>query len=97
MNHTETTLLKIFMVDKKVDHIWMPAATGTMYPIPLIPADMLYLENFAWFDYVRPKDKDDIFVWIPKKEGLELKKSVQRKAPKQKLSDVQKKVANKEQ
>lgn len=90
MNHTETTLLKLYMKNKKVDHIWMPAATGTMYPIPLIPADMLYLENFAWFDYIRPTDKNDIFNWRPKKAGTELKKSIQRTAPKQKLSDIKK-------
>lgn len=91
MNHTETTLLKLYMKDRKVDRIWMPAATGTMYPIPLIPQNMLYLENFAWFDYIRPLDKDDIFEWRPKKAGTELKKSIQRTAPKQKLSDIRKK------
>lgn len=91
MNHTETTLLKLFLKDRKVDRIWMPAASGTMYPVPLIPPEMLYLENFAWFDYIRPLDKNDIFDWRPKKAGTELKKSVVRKAPKQKLSDVKNK------
>lgn len=95
MNHTETTLMKLFFKDKKVDRVWMPAATGTMYPIPLIPPTELYLENFAWFDYIRPLDKDDIFEWRPKKEGTELKKSIQRTAPKQKLSDIQKKTKTK--
>ncbi len=90
MNHTETTLLKIFLTDRKVDRIWMPAATGTMYPIPLIPQNMLYLENFAWFDYIRPLNKDDIFEWRPKKAGSELKESVRHAAPKQKLSDIKK-------
>ena len=91
MNHTETTLLKLFMKDRKVDRIWMPAATGTMYPIPLIPPEALYLANFAWFDYIRPLDKDDIFNWRGKKAGAELKKSIQRKAPKQKLDDIKNK------
>ena len=54
LNHTETSLLKMFLKERKVDHIWMPAATGIMYPIPLIPPEALYLQNFAWFDYVRP-------------------------------------------
>ena len=91
MNHTETTLLKLYMKDRKVDHIWMPAATGTMYPIPLIPANMLYLSNFAWFDYIRPQHKDDLFEWRPKKSGSELRKTVQRAAPKQKLSEIMQK------
>ena len=90
MNHTETTLLKMFLTERKVDHIWMPAATGTMYPIPLIPPEMLYLQNFAWFDYIRPLSKDDIFEWRSKKVGSELKESVRHAAPKQRLSDIKK-------
>ena len=90
LNHTETSLLKMFVKERKVDHIWMPAATGIMYPIPLIPADALYLQNFAWFDYIRPLDKNDLFVWRPKKAGTELKESVRHSAPKQKLSDIKK-------
>jgi hypothetical protein len=88
MNHIETTLLHLNLKNRKVDRIWMPAAQGTMYPVPLIPPSILYLENFAWFDYIRPQNKDDIFEWRPKKVGTELKKSIQREAPKQKLNDV---------
>ena len=90
LNHTETSLLKMFVKDKKVDHIWMPAATGIMYPIPLIPPDALYLQNFAWFDYIRPRDRYDIFEWRPKEAGTELKESVRHSAPKQKLDDIRK-------
>lgn len=88
MNYTETTQLKLFMEHRRVDHIWMPAATGTMFPIPLIPANKLYLDNFAWFDYIRPTDKNDIFEWRSKHAGSELKQSIQRSAPRQKLSDI---------
>lgn len=91
LNHTETSLLKMYVKDRKVDHIWMPAATGIMYPIPLIPDNMYYLQNFAWFDYIRPVDKNDIFEWRPKKAGSELKESIRHSAPKQKLSDIKKK------
>ena len=90
MNYTETALLKLFIEHRRVDHIWMPAATGVMYPIPLIPANKLYLSNFAWFDYIRPYDKTDLFVWRSKKEGSGLKESVQRSAPRQKLSNIRK-------
>ena len=91
MNHTETSLLKMFVNKNQVDHIWMPAATGIMYPIPLIPADALYLQNFAWFDYIRPVDRYDLFEWRPKKAGTELKASVRHSAPRQRLSDIKKK------
>lgn len=91
MNHVETTELKLYMDDRKVQKIWMPAATGTIYPVPLIPPDQLYLENFAWFDYIRPSDKDDIFNWRTKRAGSELKESVRREAPKQRLNEISKK------
>ena len=88
MNHTESSEMKMWLTERKVNKIWMPAATGTMYPLLLIPPQKLYLDNFAWFDYIRPLDKEDIFNWRPKKAGTELKESVRHEAPKQKLENV---------
>ena len=42
----------------------MPALRG-IHLIVMIPPNRLYLSNFAWFDYIRPLNKDDIFVWRP--------------------------------
>lgn len=91
MNHTETTEMKLYLKDRQLKKIWMPGASGTLYPVPLIPPNELYLENFAWFDYIRPTDKNDIFVWRPKKGGTELKATVEHKVPLQNLSDIKKK------
>ena len=91
MNYTETSELKLFMKDRKMDKIWMPASTGVIYPIVMIPPSRLYLSNFAWFDYIRPQNKDDIFIWRPKKAGTELKASYKHKAPLQSLDDIKKK------
>lgn len=88
MNHTESTIMKMYMTQRQIDHVWMPAATGTLYPVPLIPPDKLYLPNFVWFDYIRPQNKMDIFHWRGKKEGSELKASIRREPPRQKLKDV---------
>ena len=97
MNHTESTELKMYMgEDGKVDRIWMPAATGTLYPPIMIPPEKLYLENFAWFDYIRPLNKDDIWVWRAKKEGTSLKPTVRREAPLQKIKDIKKKKKRKD-
>ena len=41
-----------------------------------IPPDKKQLEGFAWFDYVRPLSRDDIFHWRPKKSGTEIKPQV---------------------
>jgi hypothetical protein len=37
------------------------------------PAEKRFLDNFAWFDYVRPQSKDDIFNWRGKGSDMELK------------------------
>ena len=86
MNHAESSQLKAFFKDKKIQKIWMPESTHVMYNPFQIPSNQLYLENFAWFDYVRPVSKEDIFNWRPKKAGTELKESVRHAAPRQKLS-----------
>ena len=88
MNHSESTQLKLYLEERKLQKLWMPGGTCVMYPPFLVPPQELYLDNFAWFDYVRPLDKDDIFNWRPKKAGTELKESVRHTAPKQTLEDV---------
>ena len=88
MNHTETSQMNLYMKERKVEKIWMPQATGVMYNPFRVPKGEMYLENFAWFDYVRPQNKDDIFDWRPKKAGMELKESVRHTAPTQRLADL---------
>ena len=85
MNHTETTLLKLYMKDRKVQRIWMPGTTGQMYPVDQTPANMRFLENFAWFDYIRPTGPEDVFNWRGKKDGTTLKPYIRRQAPLQNL------------
>ena len=86
MIHAEGNLLKLFMANKKVQKIMFDGeAEGRLHPLALIQPKVRYLENFAWFDYIRPLNKDDIFNWRPKREGSELKKSVQRTKPKTQL------------
>ena len=88
MNHTESSEMKMWMSNRKVSRIWMPQASGTMYPLPLVPADALYLDNFAWFDYVRPLSPDDVFNWRPKTKGTELKVVERNRAPRQTLEEI---------
>ena len=73
LNYTETTELRMFMENRKMKKIWMPKAEGTLYPMSQIPPEKKFLPGYAWFDYIRPVSKKDIFVWRPKKEGMELK------------------------
>ena len=39
--------------------LFIGKSNGTMYPMDQIPPDKLRLPTFAWFDYVRPLNKDD--------------------------------------
>lgn len=95
MNHTESTEMKLFMGDnRKIRKIWMPEATGTFYPVTMIPGNMRFLENFQWFDYVRPLNPKDIFVWRGKTKGTELKTTTKRHAPLQKINDIGKNHGN---
>lgn len=89
MNYTETPEMHIFMKDKKVDKVWMQTPTGTMYPSFAIPSDKRYLPTFAWFDYIRPKNKDDIFDWKSKRADQMLKKTEKKVVPRQSLDSVQ--------
>ena len=73
LNYTETNELRMFMEQRKLSRIWMPKAEGTIYPMTQIPPGKKHLPGFAWFDYVRPLNKDDIFNWRPKRKGSELK------------------------
>ena len=88
MNYTETPEMNVFMKNKKVDKIWMSTANGVMYPPFAIPDEKRYLSGFAWFDYIRPKDKDDIFEWRSKKKEQVLQKTEKKVVPKQKLENL---------
>ena len=82
MNVSETSELSIFLENRKMKKMLMkPKTNGVFYPMDQLPADKMKLDNFAWFDYVRPLSKKDIFMWRGKKEGQGLKKSARGEAP----------------
>lgn len=82
MNVSETSQLSVYLQNQKLKKMVMsPKSNGILYPMTQIPAGKSKLENFAWFDYIRPLNKEDIFLWRGKKAGQELKKSVRGAAP----------------
>ena len=86
LNYCETDTMKMYILpNRKLQKIWMPKAQGTLYPMTQIPPGKLQLENFAWFDYIRPLNKDDIFEWRGKRGGTELKRIERQAAPLQRL------------
>ena len=81
LNYLETDTLKMFFTpERKLDHIWTCKGTATSYPLTQIPADRLKLEQFAWFEELRPVDKNDVFNWRGKGSDSKLK-VVERSAP----------------
>ncbi len=89
-NYTETSMLRMYMENRKMKRLWAPAAKGCFYVAGLAPEERTRLHNFAWFDYVRPRDKYDLFEWRPKKKGTELKPAVRHEAPLQTLKKTAK-------
>lgn len=89
MNHTETSLLKLFLEDKKIKRIWTAEADGMFYPMPFVNNKNQYLDNFAWFDYMRPRDKYDLFEWRGKAADKMLRPTTRIEVPYQKLRKKQ--------
>ena len=82
MNCSETSKLSMFLENRKLKKLAMsPKSNGTLYPMTQIPPAKMKLDNFAWFDNVRPLNKADIFNWRGKGVGQELKKSTRGAAP----------------
>lgn len=76
MNYSEGGLLKMYLKDRKMERgVFVGKTTGTAYPLDQIPGEKSKLPSFVWFDYIRPKNKEDIFEWRGKKAGEALKKS----------------------
>ena len=66
-NYQETSELRMFLKDRKLESVWTPKTSGTMYPLNQIPDDRIRLHGFMWYDDVRPKNRYDIFNWRGKK------------------------------
>lgn len=94
MNVSETSKLDIYLVNQQLDKMVMsPKSNGTLYPMNQIPPGTDRLENFVWFDYIRPLNKEDIFNWRAKKVSDQLKKNTREpvELPNQYLFDSKKK------
>ena len=68
MNETKSGFLTIWVKDNKLDKlkIW-PSPVGSMTPIPDLKPDQKMLKDFYWFDYLRPKNRDDIYEVVKRK------------------------------
>lgn len=76
LNYSEGSFLRMLLKERKMERgTFIGKTTGTAYPLDQIPADKYRLPTFVWFDYVRPRNKQDIFVWRGKRADQQLQKS----------------------
>lgn len=74
MNTTTSGRIIAYMKDRKVERVVVPKdSKGVFYPMSQRPEEKRFLDSFAWFDYVRPLSKWDIFNWRGKGGDKELK------------------------
>lgn len=86
LNYMETDTMKMYLSpERQLRKIWANKSVGTFYPISQVPPSKNKLPNFVWFDDIRPKDKNDIYVWRGKGQGHELKVIKRHAAPLQTL------------
>lgn len=85
-NYLETARFFMTMEKRKLVRLWAPAAKGCFYPLGGAPRSETYLDNFAWFDYIRPQDADDLLLWRGKSDDMRLRARKRRTAPLQRFS-----------
>lgn len=68
LNETKSGFLTIWVKENKLDKlkIW-PNPVGSLTPIPDLKPEQKTLKDFYWYDYLRPKNKDDIYTVVKKK------------------------------
>ncbi|MEY8721685.1 OstA-like protein [Bacteroides stercorirosoris] len=76
LNYAEGSFLRMLLKERRMEKgAFIGKANGTLFPMDQIPADKYKLPPFVWFDYIRPRNKEDIFEWRGKKAGEQLQKS----------------------
>ena len=69
--NTESSFLTAWFDGKQIEKMIMwPEVTGTVTPLYLARKSIYYLSNFHWYEALRPKNKDDIFVIPPEMDAL---------------------------
>jgi hypothetical protein len=86
LNYVESDTMRMFVSPtRQLERIWMPKAQGTLYPMTQIPPGKDKLDVFEWFDDLRPRSPEDVFVWRGKPAGSALKVLKRHAAPLQTL------------
>lgn len=64
VNKAQSTDIRIYLEDKAVNKItFLKKPQATLYPLEQIKSDELILNGFNWRSAIRPKNKEEIFIW----------------------------------
>ena len=76
LNTLKSGFLTIWVLDNQLEKlkVW-PKPIGTLTPIPDLKPDQKMLKDFYWYDYLRPKDKNDIYQVVKRKVSEAPKRS----------------------
>ena len=76
MNTSESSNLTAYFKERTVNRVVITGhSNGIMYPMEKIDEKKMFLNNFSWFDRIRPFDALDVFFWRGKNEGEKLRVS----------------------
>jgi len=89
LNYAETDTMRLYLSkERKLQRVWMrPNPVGVLFPMTQIPSDRYLLREFAWFEELRPIDKDDVFIWRGKSDENKLKEVKRSEAPLQRFDE----------
>lgn len=86
LNYLEAAKMRAYLDEKRLQKLLcLPSPQATTYPLGMAPPERTKLNGFAWFEWIRPKDKYDIFEWRSKGDANKLKEIPRRNAPMQTL------------
>ena len=76
MNTTEGPSLTAYFQMRQVNKLVVYGqSNGVLYPMDQIDSNKMYLPEFNWFDWIRPRDPEDVFYWRGKRIDQQLRKS----------------------
>ncbi len=68
MNETKSSYMTIWVKENKIEKLLLwPSPQGMLTPIPDLRPEQKTLKDFYWYDYMRPRDKDDIYNAVKRK------------------------------
>jgi hypothetical protein len=67
-NKTECSYMTITVVERKpVRILWRPEPKAEVLPIPDLNEEKKYLKGFVDYNYIRPQNREDIFIKTQRK------------------------------